>query len=267
MKKLLAVVVAVITMFSIIGCGSAGGKDSKSAMSSEQAEKNSLKIIQKALECNDETAKKHYDVLKSAGLTPIEEIFFTNDIFDWNMREKNYRPDTLLGVFIVKGGGESVRMVVYETKNTQIISNIVRGNGGTFYSVGDLKLNPSTGVVEVSNPTGKLKNYEEISTEQADKYIEVAQNAVRDAFKGRLIKFRLYPNGMYNGKYSLKKSKLAKDVNAPYIVNGSCYMTDERGQFISPFYTVYMDKTYKVKNIKVTRDTGKAAEILLEARY
>ena len=248
MKKLFAVVMVIITMFAFVGCGGASGKDGKSAMSPEQAEKNSIRIIQEAMECSEETAKKHYGALKSVGLVPIEKLNFmadnVSDFGSFGWPKFDYK-DSLSCWYLVKGGtgGNYAVILVEEKQNEQNI----------------LFIHCETALLYVWGGDGSapkvVKNISDakINQEQVDKLIVTAHSAIRKSLNGRVIKFRPYKNGIYNGMYKVGKSNSEKFSKAPFSVSGEAEMLDEQGRFVFCSYTVRMDNDYKVKQIKVSQ--------------
>ena len=67
MKKLF-LVLSIIAAILMIGCGSPGQKTQQSK------EEKQIKIIQTALGCTDEVAKKSYEILKSVDMVPVKEV-------------------------------------------------------------------------------------------------------------------------------------------------------------------------------------------------
>ena len=81
MKKILCVMLALLSLVVFAGCG---GSKTKSAQ--ETQDEKSIKVIQTAMGCTEEIAKKSYDIMKSVELTPIKEMkAFTPKKDSWKL--------------------------------------------------------------------------------------------------------------------------------------------------------------------------------------
>ena len=83
MKKMLCVLMAVLSLAIFAGCGGGGG-GGKTAQ--ERSDEQSIKVIQAAIGCTEEIAKKSNDIMKAVELYPVTSMtVLKKDFNTWDV--------------------------------------------------------------------------------------------------------------------------------------------------------------------------------------
>lgn len=84
MKKMLCVLMAVLSLAIFAGCGGGGG-GGKTAQ--ERSDEQSIKVIQAAIGCTEEIAKKSNDIMKAVELYPVTSMtVLKKDFNTWDVK-------------------------------------------------------------------------------------------------------------------------------------------------------------------------------------
>ncbi len=245
MKNVITVIIALITMFSCIGCSGAsqGKNSSQSIINTEQTEKNSVAVIQNAMGCSEQSAKKYYAQLKLVEFVPVIKMVIRDN-------RENTNGEIFSSWTIVCGnGGYSARIPVNETKEQIIFLEVL--NADELMYKGQVK--------------GKLSETAIIESERG-KYISAAHLEVEKLLAGQNIKdFRLE----VIENYPWRPLRWKKKANRPYELVEVKGKIIEAGSNKGKLYTVELDETGKVKYAKVWHfdNTSFRYSLIAEAKY